>query len=290
MLGDTCEPAATLAAIERQEVTDVFVVEPQLIDLVDHPDVTRRDLSSLTTVLHIGASAPTTMRLRARARLGAVLVHTYGSSEAGVVSVLHQGEYDPSMPGRFTSAGRACPGVAIRFRRSDGSLDDRCRTGTIEVRSPSVADGCRNRTDDASSTFGADGWCRTGDLGYLDRDEYLHVLGRSADVGTVAGALVAPTAGEDALMRTSTVQAASVVVDHEARRWVAAVVAWPGAPVDVDACRAALAAALGARAADQVVLVPVDHIPLTGQGKPDRLAIAGLAAGARAAAARSSGP
>jgi acyl-CoA synthetase (AMP-forming)/AMP-acid ligase II len=103
------------------------------------------------------------------------------------------------------------------------------------------------------------------------------VLGRAADVATIRGALVTPTAAEDALMRSPTVRVASVVADRATHRWLAAVVAWPGARVDVDACRAALAATLGRRAAAHVVLVPVHHVPLTGQGKPDRPAIARLA-------------
>jgi fatty-acyl-CoA synthase len=284
VLDDTCDPAATLATIERQEITDVFLVEPQLLDLVDHQDVARRDLSSLTTVLHIGASAPTALRLRARSRLGPVLVHTYGSSEVGIVSSLGSDDYDPASPNRFRSAGRIVAGVEVRFRRADGSLDARCRTGTIEVRSPAAATGYRNRPVEAAAVFGVDGWCRTGDLGYLDREGYLHVLGRADDVATIEGVLVTPTTAEDTLMRSAAVRVASVVADREAGRWVAAVVAWPGARIDVDACRARLTAALGPQAAGQIAVLPLSRIPLTGQGKPDRRAIAALARGAARAA------
>lgn len=283
VLTDTCDPGATLTSIERHGVTDVFLVEPQLIDVVDHPDVARRDLSSLRTVLHIGASAPTTLRRRAYDRLGPVLVHTYGASEVGIVSALPQQEYDPAHPNRFQSAGRIRGDVDVRFR-SHGVVLPGCRMGTIEVRSPTVASGYRNRSTDAAATFGADGWCRTGDLGYLDVEGYLHILGRAADVITVDDGVVTPTAAEDTLMRTASVRVATVVADRPTGRWAAAVVPWPGTRVDLVGCRAALADDLGSVVAALIVLVVVDAIPLTGQGKPDRARITALIDSATAGA------
>jgi fatty-acyl-CoA synthase len=275
VLSDTCAPAPTLDAIERHAVTDVLLVEPQLIDLVDHPDLARRDLSSLRAVLHIGASAPTALRLRARQRLGPVLVHTYGSSETGIVSALTQDEYDPADSGRFTSSGRLRPGVEVRFRNTDGTLTD-CGTGRIEVRSPAVAGGYRNRPGDETATF-VNGWCRTGDLGYLDEDAYLHIIGRADDIESTADAHVAPTDIEDALMRTASVRVASVVVDRAAGRWIAAVVAWPGQCVDLSACRRTVEDHYGDVVASHLQLLPMANVPLTGQGKPDRARIAALA-------------
>ncbi len=89
--------------------------------------------------------------------------------------------------------------------------------------------------------------------------------------------IVTPTGIEDTLMRTPEVRIASVVVDDTSGRWVAATVPWRGTTVDVDACHRAIVAERGEQAAARVVIVPVDHIPLTGQGKPDRARIARLA-------------
>jgi fatty-acyl-CoA synthase len=274
VLDATCDPSRTLATIEQQAITDVFLVEPQLLDLVDHPDVDRRDLSSLRTVLHIGASAPIALRRRAQRRLGDVVMHTYGSSEAGIVSALSPSEYCSDDPMRATSAGRVRSDVTVRLRREDGSLAPPGQTGTIEVRSAAAATGYRNRDVDDTATF-ADGWVRTGDLGFIDPAGFLHVLGRATDVTTVDGELVTPRAVEDELMRLPDVRAVSVVVDHDTGRWIAAVVPWPGRTVP----RSLGASALSARtvAAIALTLVPVDHVPLTGQGKPDRGRIIALA-------------
>ena len=276
VLAATRGPAATLASIEARAITDLFVVEPQLADLIDHPDVATRDLSSLRTVVHIGASAPAALRRRARARLGPVVAHAYGASEIGLVSSLSPAEHDVARPERFTCAGRIRPGVDVRFRRADGTLAGSGQPGEIEVRSAAVAAGYRNRPAEQAEGF-CDGWFRTGDLGRLDDERFLHILGRVADVVMIDGVLVTPTGMEDTLMRVADVRLASVVVDHGAHRWVAAVVAWPGAIVDPAACHAAIIAEHGGVAAEPVVIVPVDRIPVTGQGLPDRLHIAALA-------------
>jgi fatty-acyl-CoA synthase len=303
VLQDEVDPAATLAAIESARITDLFLVEPQLFAVIDHPDVATRDLSSLRTVVHVGAAAPATLRRRARARLGPVVAHTYGASETGIVSALPPAEYDG--PG-CTSAGRLRPGVEVRFRRADGSLAGPGEAGVVEVRSAQIADGYRNhdpaQVEPARTERGADaprpdrslpaeaaafvdGWCRTADVARLDAEGYLHVLGRAADLADAPvradGSTVTPVAVADTLCRVPGVRYAVVVPDRDTRRWVAALVTSCG-PGIAAAARAAVAAEHGAATADVLIVVPVDAVPLTEQGKPDRPAIGRL--GARAAA------
>ena len=269
VLENACEPADTLAQIEAERITDLFLVEPQLFEVMDHPDLARRDLSSLRSLTHIGASAPPTLRRRARERLGAVLAHTYGASEMGLVSILPPGEYDPDRPERLTCAGRILPGVEVRFRRDDGTLAGPGETGSIEVRSPAMAGGYRHRSAQQAVAF-QDGWYRSGDLGFLDAEGYLHVLGRAVDIGHVDGIMVSPTLVEETLCRLPDVRYAVTVVDQESGTWIAAVVPWSGSAVDPATCLAAMATQHGLMAA---VVVPVARVPLTEQGKPDREAI-----------------
>ena len=275
VLKDGYEAADTLATIEAERITDLFLVEPQLFELMDHPDVASRDLSTLRTLTHIGASAPPTLRLRARKVFGPVLVHTYGASEEGLVSVLSPAEYDPAFPERFTSAGRILPHVDVRLRKDDGTLAGPGEVGGIEVRSPGMAQGYRNRPDLEAAAF-RDGWYRSGDLGRIDGDGYLHVLGRAVDMAWIDGRMVSPTMVEDTLCRLPTVRYAVVVVDHANGRWVAATVPWPDSSLDEDECLRGLAAAFGETFAARVKIVPLDTMPLTEQGKPDREAIGRL--------------
>lgn len=266
VLENSYEPADTLAVIEAERITDLFLVEPQLFDLMDHPDVACRDLSSLRSITHIGASAPPILRRRARARLGPVIAHTYGASEMGIVSALSPREQDPTQPGTFDCSGRVLAGVEIRFRRSDGTLATPGEIGSIEVRSPAMAGGYRNRPDLEARAF-RDGWYRSGDLGFIDRDGWLNILGRAVDITWIDGVMVSPTVIEDALCGLPDVRYAVVVVDADKARWIAAVVPWPGTTLDLAQCRDLVAHRFHA---DPLVVVEVAAMPLTEQGKPDR--------------------
>ena len=276
VLRDVYEAADTLATIAAERITDLFLVEPQLFELMDRPDLGSYDLSSLRSLTHIGASAPKSLRLRARRRLGPILTHVYGASEIGIVSVLATAEHDQSRPEFFTSAGRVQPGVDIRFRRSDGSLAVVGEAGTIEVRSGAMASGYRHNPALTARSF-RDGWYVTGDLGRLGEGGCLHVIGRAVDIQEVDGRLVAPTDIEDALCRLPTVRYAVAVVDPASRLVIAAVVAWPGRNVENRGCRKVIEEHFGAGLASSIMIVPVERVPLTEQGKPDRTAIRQLA-------------
>jgi fatty-acyl-CoA synthase len=287
VLRNRYEAADTLETIATERITDLFLVEPQLFELMDHSALATADLSSLRTLTHIGASAPPALRLRARQRFGPRIVHTYGASEAGLVSVLPAAEADPGNPERFHSAGRVLPRVQVRLRRDDGSLAEGVEPGIIEIRSPAMAEGYRNRPDLEAAVF-RDGWYRSGDLGRIDADGYLHILGRSADIEIGDGVLVTPTLIEDTLCRVSGLRYASVVVDQDRARRIAAIVAWPGLAVDCIACRRAVATEFGEDVAETIAFLPCEAVPLTPQGKPDRQTIRALA-GAAVALPRASG-
>ena len=275
ILKDHYEAADTLRTIAAERITDLFLVEPQLFELMDHPDVTTTDLSSLRTLAHIGASAPPTLRLRARQRLGPVLTHNYGASEEGLVSVLTAAEDDPANPDHFSSAGRILPHVEVRFRRDDGTLASPGETGSIEVRSPAMAQGYRNRPDLEAAAF-RDGWYRSGDLGRIDADGYLHIFGRAIDITFDGGQMISPTLIEDTLCRVPAVRYASVVVDRDVSRFVAVVLPWTGTAIDRAACQQAVADRHGNSIAASVLVLARSEIPLTEQGKPDRDAIRAL--------------
>jgi fatty-acyl-CoA synthase len=268
--------ADTLATIEAERVTDLFLVEPQLFELMDDIALGYHDLSSLRSLTHIGASAPRSLRLRARARFGPIVGHAYGASEMGLVSVLAPIDHEMSLPERFTSAGRVLPGVDVRLRCADGRLANVGEAGIIEVRSPAMASGYRNNPGLSSQHF-CEGWYVTGDLGRFDKNAFLHVLGRAADIQDIDGVLVAPTDIEDVLCHLPDVRSAVVVRDLEARLTIAVVISWRGKSVEIWECRRAVADRFGDTVATSLVVLPADSIPLTEQGKPDRTMIKQMA-------------
>ncbi|HEX2526215.1 MAG TPA: AMP-binding protein [Geminicoccus sp.] len=272
VLEDSFDAADTLATIELERITHLFLVEPQLFELMDHPGLDRRNLASLREITHIGASAPPTLRRRAFERLGPVLVHTYGASEMGLVSSLKPAQHDPTHPDTFSCAGHIHPGVAVRFRQPDGRLADAGAYGSIEVCSPAMANGYRNRPALEAGAF-QDGWYHTGDLGFLDPRGLLHILGRAADICWIDGRMVSPTLIEDTLCQLPDVRYVVVVAEQDPARWIAAVVPWPGASPQPSAWLSTVAERHGDAVASATTLLTVERVPLTEQGKPDREAI-----------------
>lgn len=273
ILQDTFDPADTLAAIEADKVTDLLLLEPQLEEVISHPDVAARDLSSLRMLIHGGASAPPSFRRRARAQLGPVIGHGYGANEVGFVSVLSPREHD--RPERFTCAGRPRPGVDVRFRAPDGTIAKPGQAGTIEVRSPLTADGYRNMPERQAAAF-VEGWYRTGDLGRLDREGFLHFLGRAEDAVWADGSLITPDLIQETVCRVPGVRFAVVVRDEGT--WIVAAVPWPGNTINIAECQSAVAREYGISAAS-VLVFSLEHIPLTEQGKPDPVAVRSLGSG-----------
>ena len=122
-----------------------------------------------------------------------------------------------------------------------------------------------------------DGWYRPSDLGELDEEGYLHIHGRVVDCAEIDGRLVSPVALQDLLCRRPDVRYAVIVLDPDTGTRVVAAVPWPGRVIDTAGCRDAIGGAFGPSVAATVVVLPVDRIPLTEQGKPNRPQIRRLA-------------
>jgi acyl-coenzyme A synthetase/AMP-(fatty) acid ligase len=89
------------------------------------------------------------------------------------------------------------------------------------------------------------GWYVTGDLGRLDDEGLLHILGRAVDVQDLDGTLVTPTGIEEALCGLHSVRYAVVVRDPEAGLTIAAVITWEGLSIDNRECRQIIADRFG---------------------------------------------
>lgn len=105
--------------------------------------------------------------------VGLPILQGYGLSEAGPV-------VSSNVPGanRVGSVGRPLPGVEVRIEPCDGFEPG---TGEVLVRGPNVMQGYFEAPEATAATL-RDGWLRTGDLGWVDRDGYLYICGRLKDV------------------------------------------------------------------------------------------------------------
>ena len=267
VLCERFEPGLVLEMIERERITHLGLVEPGLVELIDHPDLDRRDLSSLVAITHIGADAPANLRRRLLERAGPILAHPYGASEAGIISVLAPPEYDVSHPELLATAGRLLPGVELQIELPDGAGAPPGGEGSIVVRSAAAADGYA--FDPGRSGFRGGGY-HTGDLGLLDADGYLHVRGRTADAREIDGSIVMPLDVANALCAHPDVRYAVAV--PVGIGFGAIVKLAPGSHTVEGDLRAFIRDRYGDTLLPTAMLL-TDRIPTTEQGKPDRVAI-----------------
>ena len=219
----------------------------------------------LPSVRHIlvggGALSPMTEAMARAACPQARLIQFYGAAETSFITWTD----DRTPPG---SVGRAYPGVTLR-------LDD---DGLIGVRSPYLFSGYAS--GDSALTRWSDGFLSVGEIGHLDPEGNLFILGRRDRMVTVADHNVHPEAAEACLARLAPTARSVVVAVPDARRGarLVACVAGPTAgQSDADLLRACRAA-LGPQAAPHRLL-RLAALPLLPSGKPDLVALTRLTRG-----------
>jgi long-chain acyl-CoA synthetase len=139
----------------------------------------------------------------------------YGLTETAPLLTLN-----PPDGKKLGSVGRPVSGVEIRLDASSvpdesagGSHKDASRReGEILARGPNVFSGYRNRPEETSKVFDADGWFRTGDLGYFDDDGYLYITGRASTlIVTSGGKNVQPEPVEAAYLENPSIREIGVL-------------------------------------------------------------------------------
>ena len=156
--------------------------------LLDDPRLTREAAKGMR--LFISGSAPLladTHRAFAE-RTGHAILERYGMTETGMnTSNPYEGERIPG------SVGTALPGVEVRVTEPEsGRPLEREEIGMIEVRGPNVLGGYWKKPEATQESFRDDGFFITGDLGKIDRDGYVWILGRGKDLVITGGFNVYP--------------------------------------------------------------------------------------------------
>ncbi|MCX4745808.1 AMP-binding protein [Kitasatospora sp. NBC_01287] len=266
------DPGQVLAAVERERITDLWVLPPLLYRLLDEPGSATTDLSSLRRIIYGGCAASPVRLREARKRFGPVLFGAYGQSEAGLISLLPPEEHTPTrLGGPVVPVGRAVPGIELAIRDEADAVLPPGRRGEVTVRTSQVMTGYWQQPELTAEVL-RDGWVRTGDVGYLDDEGYLYLVDRLKDMIIVVGGHVYPTELEELLLAQPDVAACAAfgVPGPDAVEEVrVAVVPARGRTVDPDRLRAHVAEHMGAMYTPSVVHV-LDAIPLTPVGKPDK--------------------
>ncbi|MDG2029093.1 MAG: AMP-binding protein [Acidimicrobiales bacterium] len=174
--------------IEADLVTIEMAVAPIALAMADHPDLERYDLSSLRYIMWGATPVTESVARRVTERTGVEFLPAYGASEVPVITC---NPVDRPEMWRLDSAGLPIDDVELRVvDLESGAEVEAGTTGEIQLRSPSMMAGYI--PDEANVEAFADGWYRTGDVGWVEPDGWLHLTDRVKEMIKVKGFQVAP--------------------------------------------------------------------------------------------------
>ncbi|MEB0059845.1 long-chain fatty acid--CoA ligase [Variovorax sp. LG9.2] len=207
--------AAALREIEESKITVFLGVPTMYVGFIGHPDIERTDLSSLKWCNSGGAPIAgevfSNFVRMARCRL----LEGWGMTEICGVGTLTTGAGSPA-PG---TCGAPVPGAEVKVidlaTLTDLPLGE---CGEICIRGPQVMKGYWNNPVATAEVMTADGFMRTGDVGYMSDDGFVYLVDRTKDMIICSGFNVYPRNIEEAIYRHPSVEEVSVIGVPDAYR------------------------------------------------------------------------
>ena len=226
--------------IEHEHVTSTVLVPTMINFLINHPDFSQHNLSSLRRITYGASPMPVELLKRTmEAMPGVEFFQGYGQTESSplLTALLpedHHFDGDERLARRLGSCGRPVAGVEVEVVNDQGQPVKLGEAGEVVARGPNVMMGYWKRPEETDQTLRG-GWLHTGDVGTLDEEGLLTLKDRSKDVIISGGSNIYPREVEEVLLRHPAVAEVSVVGEPDAE-WgenvVAFVVARPGAALD----------------------------------------------------------
>lgn len=270
------DPASFVEIVRREPITFVFLVPTMLHMVIEHLQArgeAKLAAKALRLVCYGAAPILPELLRQALTVFECGFSQAYGMTEASpVVSVLPPAEHVAAAVGqhseRLKSAGRATLHARIRVVDANDKDCQPEQVGEIVLAGPSLLEGYWKRPEATAQSLRG-GWFYSGDLGYLDRDGYLYVVGREHDMIISGGINVYPREVELTLAEHPAV-AEVAVVGLPDRKWGEAVTAFVVARADAARDAGAILAWCDGRLAaykkpKQIIFV--DDLPRNATGK-----------------------
>jgi acyl-CoA synthetase (AMP-forming)/AMP-acid ligase II len=262
-----------LRLIEQEKITYFVGVPTMSLELMNHPDRDKYDLSSLTDITGGGAPRPVAHVERLQKTFpNSQPALGYGLTETNAVGCSNFWDNYAAKP---ASTGRAQPPfveIAI-LGENDRHLESNER-GEIAIRSAANIKCYWDNPEATEVAFTADGFLRTGDIGYLDEDGYLFIVDRKKDIIIRGGENISAAEVEAALYSSPDVAEAAVFGAPDERLGevpVAVIHARSGSRLDETAMREFLKGRLAAFKIPARMIFSADPLPRLGTGKIDRV-------------------
>lgn len=202
------DAARALELIEREKVTVFGGVPAMVWQVLESPDLAKRDISSVASISYGGAPAPPELVKRISALFpGRVPGNGYGLTETSSVTTFNSGEDYVSHP---DSVGVAIPVCDLKVVDEVGRTLGAGEVGELWIKGPNVVKGYWNKPDETAQSF-TDGWLHTGDVARLDEEGFLYIVDRSKDMVIRGGENVYCVEVEAALFEHPAVSDAAVI-------------------------------------------------------------------------------
>ncbi len=201
-----------LTRAQDERVTHTMLVPVQYRRLMDEPRFDEFDLSALRMKYCTSAPFAADLKRQVLTRMPGGLIEIYSMTEGGVVCLLYAHEN----PDKLHTVGKPAPGSELKVLSEDGRELGPGEAGELIGRSPTMMSGYKNqpgKTREGYWTDPADGsvWQRMGDVGRVDADGFVELVGRTKDVIISGGFNIFPVDLEDALLLDPRVREAAVI-------------------------------------------------------------------------------
>jgi acyl-CoA synthetase (AMP-forming)/AMP-acid ligase II len=260
-------PKGLLEIIEKERVTDIFLIPVMINMLLDYPDLKKYDFSSLKSIGY-GTAPMAPDRIKQAIKVfGPILRQGFGQTESSAIATTlypqdHVTNGDPAREKRLASVGLTAVDAELRIVDEEGKDLPAGEVGEIILRGDFVMKGYWKSPERTADTI-KNGWLYTRDMGYLDEAGYLFLTDRKSDMIISGGFNIYPTEVENALMEHKAVfEAAAVGVPDDV--WgeavKAVVVLKPGAKATeaelIEHCKERLASFKKPKSVDIVESLP----------------------------------
>ncbi|EOD54824.1 AMP-binding protein [Aeromonas molluscorum] len=262
------DPATTLQMVSEERCTALHGVPTMFIAELELANFSEFDLGSLRTGIMAGAICPEPLMLRVQTLMHMTEVTiAYGQTECSPIN--HMTAVDCPLDKRVTTVGRAIGHTEIKLVDPSGEMVARGEKGEICCRGYSVMSGYWQDPAKTAATIDTEGWLHSGDIGVMDSEGYVQVVGRSKELIIRGGENIYPREVEERLYDHPAVQDAAVFgIDSD--RYGEEVCAWiklrPGCDADEEEIKHFLSARIAYFKVPRYIRF-VNEYPMTVTGK-----------------------
>lgn len=199
-------PVATIKAIREHKLSVITAVPSMYGALLRLKDASKEDFAHAYACISGGEPLASTIRDEFLNRFGVLICEGYGLTETIGPITFNTPQFN--RPG---SVGRLIPGASAKITDDDGKEVSPGHVGEVWLKGPMIMQGYYNLPDATAAALTGDGYFKSGDLGRIDSDGYLHITGRKKDLIIVAGEKASPREIEETILRHPAVAEAAVV-------------------------------------------------------------------------------